>query len=791
MNRIITMLFLLSGILLAQGTTDPASLNVFQADAAITVDGVLDEGDWSTDNPYLMYGIGAQPEDNASTPTGYAIVKSDYVDTTKTNVRFLYSGMDLFISLESNDKQVCRFGDSWEGDGLFMKIKDASGSDVEYKLYYNLAGADPEIHYEGPDHSEGAGAKGDGTIVNDSTNVDSGYTAELRISLSGLGFMSVPDSLEVLMNIFDPDNYNDGVGAWGANGSFAKQWWGSEWGPEHRYLVLQKEPEPVNVDPSSMNAAFNAEGVVIDGVLNAEEWPEDLPALKFQIGANGSDKIFVPTGSAIVKESYTDISTTYVKFQHDNKNLYISLNSDDQQVCRFGDSWEGDGLFMKIKDASGSDVEFKLYYNLAGTDPDIHYEGPDYGEGAAVKGTGTIVNDSTNVDGGYTAELKISLEGLGYSNIPDSLHLLMNIFDPDDYSDGVGAWGANGSYAKQWWGSEWGPDMRTLVLEKETDPQSLTAFNSSVPMVVDGVLDEVSWTADIPYLKFQIGGTSEGNAFMPTGGAVVKETYTDVSTTFVRFIHDADNLYISLESDDQQVCRFGDSWEGDGLFMKVKDATGTDVEFKLYYNLAGADPEIHYEGPAHSEGAGVKGEGTIVNDSTNVDGGYTAELRISLSGLGFANMPDSLQLLINVFDPDDYSDGVGAWGANGSYAKQWWGSEWGPDMRTVYLSDLTSVDDPASSIPSSFRVFQNYPNPFNPTTKIQFKLPATTDVKVEVFNSLGAKIATLANGKLSAGAHTLEWNGYSSSGQQAASGVYFYRVVTPKQSVTKKMLLIK
>jgi len=791
MNRIITILILLSGILLAQGTSDPASLTVFPSNAAITVDGVLDESDWSIDNPYLLYGIEAQPGGNASTPTGYAIVKPGYVDTTTTVVKFLYSGMNLYISLKSNDQQVCRFGNSWEGDGLFMKVKDASGSDVEFKLYYNLAGTDPEIHYEGPGHSEGAGVKGTGTIVNDSTNVDGGYTAELRISLDSLGYTNIPDSLKVLMNIFDPDSYSDGVEAWLANGSFAKQWWGSEWGPEERSLVFIK-----NYDPQTLPVSKTNDVMTIDGVLNEAIWTQDKPSLKFQIGGNGSGNTYVPTGSAIVKGPYTDASTTLVHFTYDDSSLYIGFNSDDKQVCRFGNSWEGDGLFMKIKDASGSDVEFKLYYNLAGTDPEIHYEGPAHSLGAGAKGTGTIVNDSTNVDGGYSAELKISLAGLGFTKVPDSLQVLINIFDPDNYSDGVEAWLANGNFAKQWWGSEWGPDERYLQLVKEpvlvnVDPPSLDVNYSTSTVVVDGVLDTGEWPAEAPTLMFKMGGIGHDNIFVPTGGAVVKEIYSDTSTTYVRFQHDNDNLYISLESNDRQVCRFGNSWEGDGIFMKVKDASGSDVEFKLYYNLAGTDPGIHYEGPSHSEGAGAKGTGTIVNDSTNVDGGYTAELRINLDSLGYTNIPDSLEVLINIFDPDNYSDGVEAWLANGNFAKQWWGSEWGPDMRTLHLLNAVALDDNNGVMPTGFQVQQNYPNPFNPTTKIKFFLPGNMNVKVEVFDSHGAKMATLADGPQTAGSHQLEWNGLSAQGQKAASGVYFYRVVTPKQSITKKMLLIK
>lgn len=777
---------LLTTLQLLGSEADPMQLPVNESSDAIVVDGVLDDADWLRNDPQLMFKIGGEPSGKTSTPTGHVIVKPSYVDTSTCYVKFLYSEMDLYISLNSNDKQVCRFGDSWEGDGLFMKIKDAVGADVEFKLYYNLSGVDPDIHYEGPAHSEGAGVKASGTIVNDSTNVDSGYTAELRISLSGLGFTEVPDTLQIMMNIFDPDNYSDGVSAWGANGNFAKQYWGSEWGPDMRYLIPIK-----NADPASL-PVYRTSAITIDGDLNEADWSKDLPRLSYKIGGSGDGNIYVPTDFAVVKPPYSDVSTCEVRFLFDESNLYISLNSNDQQVCRFGDSWEGDGLFMKIKDATGSDVEFKLYYNLGGADPDIHYEGPAHSEGAGLKGPGTIVNDSTNVDSGYTAELRISLTGLGYTSLPDSLQLMINIFDPDNYSDGVSAWGANGNFGKQWWGSEWGPAMRSLKLMKNVDPPSLSVYKTGSTMTIDGNLDENEWNADVPRLKYKIGGSASGDIKTPTGYAVVKPTYLDTSTCIVRFLHDDSNLYISLNSDDQQVCRFGDSWEGDGLFMKIKDFGGSDVEFKLYYNLAGTDPDIHYEGPAHSEGAGVKGANTIVNDSTNIDDGYTAELRISLIGLGYSSMPDSLQLMINIFDPDNYNDGVSTWGPNGNFAKQWWGSEWGSDMRYIVLNNtVLSTGNESEVIPNRFELSQNYPNPFNPNTKIEYILPNKSNVKVEIFNSLGAKIIELVNENQSSGKHTTEWTGIDASGNQVASGVYFYKVSTPQNSLSKKMLLIK
>jgi hypothetical protein len=81
---------------------------------------------------------------------------------------------------------------------------------------------------------------------------------------------------------------------------------------------------------------------------------------------------------------------------------------------------------------------------------------------------------------------------------------------------------------------------------------------------------------------------------------------------------------------------------------------------------------------------------------------------------------------------------------------------------------------------------QNYPNPFNPSTAIQFSLEKSGKTVLEIYNTLGQKVATLVNGELSAGAHRYQWN---ASG--LASGVYFYRLQSNEFVATKKMILVK
>ena len=59
--------------------------------------------------------------------------------------------------------------------------------------------------------------------------------------------------------------------------------------------------------------------------------------------------------------------------------------------------------------------------------------------------------------------------------------------------------------------------------------------------------------------------------------------------------------------------------------------------------------------------------------------------------------------------------------------------------------------------PEGFSLGPNYPNPFNPATVIPYHLAASAHVRLEVFNLLGQRVATLVDGPRSAGSHTATW----------------------------------
>jgi hypothetical protein len=113
-----------------------------------------------------------------------------------------------------------------------------------------------------------------------------------------------------------------------------------------------------------------------------------------------------------------------------------------------------------------------------------------------------------------------------------------------------------------------------------------------------------------------------------------------------------------------------------------------------------------------------------------------------------------------------------------------WGV-WGRDTSAVSIRETFET-------PKQYELFQNYPNPFNPSTKIKYDLPKAGKIKIEIFNLLGQKVATLLNEQMPLGSHEVEF-----TAKDLPSGVYLYRIVVDSYGEvgnyveTKKMLLLR
>jgi photosystem II stability/assembly factor-like uncharacterized protein len=104
------------------------------------------------------------------------------------------------------------------------------------------------------------------------------------------------------------------------------------------------------------------------------------------------------------------------------------------------------------------------------------------------------------------------------------------------------------------------------------------------------------------------------------------------------------------------------------------------------------------------------------------------------------------------------------------------------DGRFEY-SDIVEVDN---TLPESFSLSQNFPNPFNPSTKIQFSLPQTSDVQLNIYDVRGNLVESLVSGMKSAGYHEVVWNAAKN-----ASGIYFVQIKAGSFVKNIKMALLK
>jgi hypothetical protein len=110
-----------------------------------------------------------------------------------------------------------------------------------------------------------------------------------------------------------------------------------------------------------------------------------------------------------------------------------------------------------------------------------------------------------------------------------------------------------------------------------------------------------------------------------------------------------------------------------------------------------------------------------------------------------------------------------------------------------FSSSMTSlgVQRAIASIVYKNELAQNYPNPFNPLTTIAFSLDGNTNANLSIYDVRGALVRELVDRPSEKGIHRIVWDGSNSSGQQVASGVYFYKLVAGSFTDTKKMTILK
>ena len=117
----------------------------------------------------------------------------------------------------------------------------------------------------------------------------------------------------------------------------------------------------------------------------------------------------------------------------------------------------------------------------------------------------------------------------------------------------------------------------------------------------------------------------------------------------------------------------------------------------------------------------------------------------------------------------------------------------GDGIELIKASPSVNVEEENNQLPGKFVLYQNYPNPFNPSTVISFDIAKDENVNLSVYDASGKLVKVLINNEFRrAGNYQVNFNAASMGNKSGiSSGIYYYRLRSGNEAVTRKMMLIK
>ena len=207
-----------------------------------------------------------------------------------------------------------------------------------------------------------------------------------------------------------------------------------------------------------------------------------------------------------------------------------------------------------------------------------------------------------------------------------------------------------------------------------------------------------------------------------------------------------------------------------------------DIPFPFTYMTTVSDSVTHSQFVADTlvsmdataKDGQVDGWGTLITPDGSFDVlRYAYEERIYFGGFVFVDNTVEWWGATGPIFQMNLSDGFGFPTLDMYYARQ-------------TVTDPTSIDPIDGELPRNFALQQNYPNPFNPSKVVPFELDQASHVNLVVYDMLGRQIATLVDGSLPAGSHSVTWNP-----EDLPGGIYIARIDVDGQKQSRTMTFIK
>lgn len=572
--------------------------------------------------------------------------------------------------------------------------------------------------------------------------------------------------------------------------------------------------------------------ITLDGTLDEAVWSQ-AEQITVKFGEQGA---MPTSGwrSEFQPDVYFDQTDAIVKFlsDTDNNQIYLAFECADSSVGGLQDWARWDGILMSVKDRLSatrptppSEYFYTYWYVnvdsliVPGAEPRFIGRFGNFGDttrtpeqraawDAGFRVVGGISNDDTTPDEGYVVEMRISLDEMGYDITGangDVVELNFSIWDTDWVHSGQPEriTSSRTSWQSPWNGNDHNVGrimahpaitVNTATLpEVGPDVRVPNGTNFAAPTIDGNLTDDmwqyaytfhIAWDDSLLRDTYPGVGPYRSGQFQPELNGNPRPPVLDGSHATIKMFFRDNFLYLSADVNDQLVQGSNqfDRLDGVRFALMDRDSVNEDNRHIFYQLTATFDdtlgnpsaydnlPVLIADGAAEFAMA-LKGA-TTVNDNTDVDEGYTIEMKVDLTYLNYpVDLGDHLLFGgVMLADGDSFDDPAQDYGT-----RTWWFRESGNGPATPWMLmdiGLTAIgDNPVATIPAQIELLGNYPNPFNPSTTIQYSVPFAGDVNLIVYNLLGQEVATVKTVAQSAGAQSIQFDA-----DNISSGIYFYQV---------------
>ena len=150
---------------------------------------------------------------------------------------------------------------------------------------------------------------------------------------------------------------------------------------------------------------------------------------------------------------------------------------------------------------------------------------------------------------------------------------------------------------------------------------------------------------------------------------------------------------------------------------------------------------------------------------------YPGQRVITKLTMNWSAIKDSIEFIYGIVETSYWSLNYGNFGTN---------------LLPYTIQNIVSGISEDIHLPTSIKLYQNYPNPFNESTNLEFYLNKPLSISINIYDILGRKLFTLAEGRFESGPHKL-----TLTSQSLSSGIYFYHFKAGNFNEMKKFVVIR